>query len=51
MSVAAPIDASTDDDALLRAAAALAWRGDAAEVSLPTVLMRPSPEGAVGTLD
>lgn len=46
----APIDTG-DDDALLRAAAALAWREDAPQVSLPTVLTRPPLEGAVGTLD
>lgn len=39
------------DDALLRAAEALAWRDDAPIVSLPTVLTRPSLEGAVGRLD
>jgi SWI/SNF-related matrix-associated actin-dependent regulator 1 of chromatin subfamily A len=40
-----------DDDALLRAAEALAWREEAPQVSLPTVLTRPPLEGAVGTLD
>jgi SWI/SNF-related matrix-associated actin-dependent regulator 1 of chromatin subfamily A len=46
-----PIDA-TDDDALLRAAAALAWRDEPEPaVVLPTVLMRPPMEGTVGTLD
>jgi SWI/SNF-related matrix-associated actin-dependent regulator 1 of chromatin subfamily A len=47
---ASPPIAATDDDALLRAAEALAWRDDH-QVNLPTVLNRPSLDGAVGTLD
>jgi SNF2 family DNA or RNA helicase len=39
-----------EDDALLRAAEALAWREDAPSVALPTVLTRPALDGAVGTL-
>jgi SWI/SNF-related matrix-associated actin-dependent regulator of chromatin subfamily A-like protein 1 len=45
-----PDESAGDDDALLRAAAALAWRDDAGP-SLPTVLTRPTSEGAVGVLD
>lgn len=39
------------DDDFLRAVEALAWRDDAPAVALPTVLTRPTAEGAVGTLD
>lgn len=50
MNASPPIDAASDDDALLRAAEALAWRDDGPGLSLPTVLTRPPQDGAVGTL-
>jgi SWI/SNF-related matrix-associated actin-dependent regulator 1 of chromatin subfamily A len=46
-----PINPAGDDDALLRAAEALAWRDDQPSPSLPTVLNRPPLDGAVGRLD
>lgn len=50
MNASPPIDLP-DDDALLKAAAALAWREDPAQASLPMVLTRPPLEGAVGALE